>query len=144
MRYEDQHFRKQRVRLDGNEFDGCRFTDVVFDYAGGPIHLCGCRFEGLGWAFDGDLARGLAVIGQLYADNQPAALGQLAQAMFPKPAPADRAPREPHPSIAAILEADARDNAPPRGSAGKSNGENMDYSRLKVAIKRGRGLAKAA
>ena len=59
MRYEGQHFRKQRVRLDGNEFDGCRFTNVVFDYSGGPIHLCRCEFQGFTWQFGGDLARGL-------------------------------------------------------------------------------------
>lgn len=144
MRYEGQHFSKQRVRLDGNEFDSCRFTDVVFDYAGGPIHLCGCKFEGLGWAFDGDLARGLAVIGQLYANNQPAALGQLAQVMFPKLAADEGRPSRPHPSLAAVLEADERDAAAPQARGDKSNVEDLDYSRLKVAIKRDRRLAKAA
>ena len=109
MRYEGRHFSNERVCLDGNQFDGCRFTNVLFEYAGGPIHLCGCRFEGFGWEFRGDLARGLAVLGQLHAERPAAALGFLSQAMFPAPPAAARA--QPHPSLAAILDADEHDAA---------------------------------
>ena len=85
MRYEGEHFRDQRVQLDGNEFEGCCFTNVLFEYAGGPVYLSGCRFEGFGWQFAGDLGRGLRMLAQLYASSPAAALTQLSKALFPKP-----------------------------------------------------------
>lgn len=135
MHYQGQQFSNQLVQLDGNQFDNCRFSNVVFQYAGGPIHLCGCQFEGLGWQFEGDLARGLAVLGHLYADNQAAALSQVARAVFPTPAtaaPAEAAPRM-HASLAAILEAADEDDA----EAEAIEALPISYSRLHGAIKRG-------
>ena len=85
MRYEGEHFRDQRVQLDGNEFEGCRFTNVLFDYAGGPVAISGCRFEGFAWQFTGALGRGLRMLAQLYAATPAAALTQLSKALFPKP-----------------------------------------------------------
>lgn len=135
MQYTGGHFSNQQVRLDGNQFDDCRFTNVVFEYAGGPIHLRGCQFEGFRWQFDGDLARGLAVIGRLYGDNQAAALTQVAQAIFPKPV-TERTPDAPppvHPSLAAILDAADEDDA----EATALDALPVAYSRLRSAIKRG-------
>lgn len=136
MHYQGEHFSNQLVQLDGNQFDGCRFTNVVFQYAGGPIHLCGCRFEGFGWQFEGDLGRGLAVLGQLYGDNQAAALGQVARAIFPQPAsvpaPGETQPRI-HASLAAILDAADEDDA----EAEAIEALPISYARLRGAIKRG-------
>ena len=140
MHYTAQHFSNQTVTLDGNQFDDCRFTNVVFDYAGGPVHLCGCRFEGFRWQFSGDLARGLAVIGRLYGDNQAAALTQLAQAVFPKPsAPRPAGPSPVHPSLAAILDSADEDDA----EQAAIEELPIAYSRLRGAIKRG-GFVRAA
>lgn len=141
MHYTGEHFSNQLVRLDGNQFDGCRFTNVVFEYAGGPIHLCACRFEGFRWQFDGDLARGLAVLGQLYGDNQAAAMTQVARAIFPKTtasAPSETAPRI-HASLAAILDNADEDDAEQEAIEGLP----IAYSRLRGAIKRG-GFSRAA
>jgi hypothetical protein len=110
MRYEGEHFRKQRVSLDGNAFENCRFTDVIFDYSGGAIHLCGCTFDGFRWQLGGDLARGLAVLGRLHAADQAAALSLIAKAMFEHVPNAG--PTEVHPSLAAILEAGEKPERP--------------------------------
>lgn len=134
MRYEGQSFRNERVRLDGNEFDSCHFINVMFDYAGGPIHLRGCTFEGFDWQFGGDLARGLAVLAQLYSSNRAAAVSQVSKAMFPHPPIAPGAPRPLHPTIAKILEAEAREAAEARAEAELV--EQVDYSRLHAAIRR--------
>ena len=127
MHYTGEHFSNQPVRLDGNQFDGCRFTNVIFEYAGGPIYLCGCRFEGFRWQFEGDLARGLAVLGQLYGDNQAAAITQVARAIFPKtaaPAASEAAPRI-HASLAAILDSADEDDA----AAGRRRGAIGGFER---------------
>jgi len=142
MRYEGEHFRDTRVRLDGNEFDGCRFTNVLFEYAGGPVHLCGCQFHGFGWGFGGDLGRGLAMLGQLYASTPAVAVGQLSKAMFPKPVAAPGTPPKIPASVAAILAAEEREarTAPePEAPA-----DPFDYSRLHASIRRAPKLARAA
>lgn len=140
MHYTGQHFSNQTVQLDGNQFDDCRFTNVVFEYAGGPIHLCGCRIEGFRWQFGGDLARGLAVIGRLHGGNQAAALTQIAQAVFPKPAETLPAGAPPiHPSLAAILDSADEDDA----EQAAIEELPIAYSRLRGAIKRG-GFVRAA
>jgi hypothetical protein len=108
MRYEGEAFHDCRVELDGNQFDSCRFNNVTFHYSGGPIHLCGCEFDGFGWTFGGDLARGLAVLGQLYASNQAVAVSQLSKAMFPPRRQAATA-KPMHPSLAAILQSAEHD-----------------------------------
>lgn len=142
MRYEGEHFRDVRVKLDGNEFDNCRFTNVLFEYAGGPVHLSGCHFEGFGWAFGGDLGRGLAMLGQLYASAPAQAISQISKAMFPKPmaGPGGR-PSMPA-SVAAILEAEERDAT----AAAKSDtpDDPFDYSRLHATIRRAPKLARTA
>lgn len=106
MRYQGEHFRSQHVQLDGNQLESCRFTDVIFDYAGGPIHLCGCTFEGFRWQLGGDLARGLAVLGHLHATDQAPALSLIARAMF-EHVPSS-GPTQVHPSLTAVLEAGER------------------------------------
>lgn len=142
MRYEGEHFRDTRVKLDGNEFDKCRFTNVLFEYAGGPVHLCGCEFNGFAWAFGGELGRGLAMLGQLYASNPAVALAQVSKAMFPKPVAAPGTPPRIPASVAAILAAEAReaDAAPNTEPAA----DPFDYSRLHASIRRAPRLARAA
>jgi hypothetical protein len=142
MRYEGEHFRDTRVKLDGNEFDGCHFTNVLFEYAGGPVHLCGCQFEGFAWTFGGELGRGLAMLGQLYASNPGAALAQVSRAMFPKPVTAPGAPPRMPASVAAILEAEERDAA--TASKAEPPVDPCDYSRLHASIRRAPKLARAA
>lgn len=85
MDYRNVTFRQERVRLDHGRFEACRFEDVLLEYGGGPVHISGCSFEGgLRWAFTGDLGRGLAALGALYADKQAVGLKVLVDAMFPK------------------------------------------------------------
>lgn len=144
MRYEGQHFRNTRVQLDGNEFDQCRFTNVLFEYAGGPVHLCGCQFEGFAWQFAGDLGRGLAMLGQLYASNPGPAIAQVSKAMFPKPADTSGAQPQIPASVAAILEAEEREARDIPGSEPETPAEPFDYSRLHATIRRAPKLARTA
>jgi hypothetical protein len=131
VRYEDEHFRDQRVQLDGNEFEGCCFTNVLFEYGGGPVYLSGCRFEGFSWHFAGDLGRGLSMLAQLYASSPAAALTQLSKALFPKPGMAPGTfPRQ----------AEAPDVAPDP----ETPADPFDYSRLHASIRRAPKLARAA
>jgi hypothetical protein len=131
VRYEGEHFRDQRVQLDDNEFEGCHFTNVQFDYAGGPVYISGCRFEGFSWHFSGDLGRGLQMLAQLYASSPAAALTQLSKALFPKPGmmpgtfpcPRDEPDAAPEPEAAA---------------------DPFDYSRLHASIRRAPKLARTA
>jgi hypothetical protein len=144
MRYEGQHFSDTRVTLDGNEFDGCRFTNVLFEYAGGPVHLCGCQFEGFGWEFGGDLGRGLSMLGQLYASGPGAAIAQISKAMFPKPATAPGVPPQIPASVAAILAAEERDARGAAASEPERPADPFDYSRLHATIRRAPKLARTA
>lgn len=93
MEFQDTRFHNQEVRLDHGRFERCEFADVILEYGGGPVHIADCRFTGrLQWRFTGDLGRGLAAIGQLYAGRQAAGLKAIVDAMFPakgadRPAP---------------------------------------------------------
>lgn len=85
MQFSGVTFKNQRVRLDGGEFQGCVFENVVLEYGGGALALEGCQFRGrIGWAFDGDFGRGLAAFGQLFHDRQAAGLKTIVEAMFPR------------------------------------------------------------
>jgi len=141
VRYEGEHFRDQRVQLDSNEFEGCEFTNVMFEYAGGPVYLAGCRFDGFAWQFTGDLGRGLAMLAQLYASNPAAALTQLSKALFPKPGTAPGTPPRLPASVAAIFEAEERDAAAVEPA---TPADPFDYSRLHASIRRAPKLARAA
>lgn len=95
MQFEGAVFRNQAVELDGARFDNCTFDNVVLVYGGGPLHLAGCTFTGgIAWRFVGDLGRGLAAIGQLYADKQAVGLKAVVDAMFPAKATAPPTPIE--------------------------------------------------
>ena len=69
MHYENQHFDQTHVDLDGNSFTNCRFTNVVFRYAGGPLDMTDCSMDRFSWQFGGDLARGLHALHQLYGTD---------------------------------------------------------------------------
>jgi hypothetical protein len=131
VRYEGEHFRDQRVQLDGNEFEGCRFTNVLFEYGGGPVAISGCRFEGFAWQFTGDFGRGLQMLAQLYAATPAAALTQLSKALFPKPGMAPGT----FPSPRDETEAEAESDDP---------ADAFDYSRLHASIRRAPKLARPA
>ena len=40
------HFQGETVKVDGNDFDQCTFTNCVFWWHGGPFNMINCRFDG--------------------------------------------------------------------------------------------------
>lgn len=66
MLYENQNFEGGTVELDGNDFRGCTFRGAVLRYSGGPVEMTDCRIESFSCEFDGDLARGLFILYQLF------------------------------------------------------------------------------
>ncbi|MFD1611747.1 hypothetical protein ACFSCW_08035 [Sphingomonas tabacisoli] len=120
------------MQLDGNEFESCRFTNVLFDYSGGPVSLCGCSFDGFGWQLGGDLGRGLSMLGALYETKQGAGMALIANSMFPKQQqPAGPAPL--HPSLVKLFEAESREETEANAA---ETADTVDYGRLHAAIRR--------
>jgi len=66
MDYANQTFENGTVELDGNSYSGCTFRGVTFKYAGGPVEMDDCALERFSFQFDGDLARGLFTLYQLF------------------------------------------------------------------------------
>jgi hypothetical protein len=65
-KFENQTFEGGTVSLDGNEFVRCTFRDVVLKYAGQGVDMTDCNIEQFRFQFDGDLARGLHTLYQLF------------------------------------------------------------------------------
>ena len=71
------------VHLDGDSFERCTFRNVVFHYGGGPAAINDCRFEGgMEWKFEGDLERGLGLLGSLFSERPELAMKIVQNAMF--------------------------------------------------------------
>ncbi len=66
MDHVNQIFESTTVSLDGNSYTGCSFRDVTFVYAGGPVEMANCGMDRFSFQFDGDLARGLFTLYQLF------------------------------------------------------------------------------
>jgi hypothetical protein len=69
MEFVDQAFKGVTVELDGNRYIRCTFVDVIFHYAGGPLDMEGCGMDRFSFQFDGDLARGLFTLYQLFGTD---------------------------------------------------------------------------
>ena len=66
MEFVDQSFEGVTVELDGNTYRNCRFLNVVFQYAGGPVEMSDCHIDRFSFQFGGDLAQGLFTLYQLF------------------------------------------------------------------------------
>jgi hypothetical protein len=66
MDHVNQTFESTTVSLDGNSYADCTFRDVTFVYAGGPLDMTNCTMDRFAFQFDGDLARGLFALYQLF------------------------------------------------------------------------------
>lgn len=53
MRYENLHFKDETVKVDGNEYQNCVFTESRVVFTGGiPPRFTGCVFDRCQWVFD--------------------------------------------------------------------------------------------
>ena len=66
MDHVNQTFEAETVTLDGNSYTDCTFRNVTFVYAGGPLEMSNCAMDRFSFRFDGDLARGLFTLYQLF------------------------------------------------------------------------------
>ena len=66
MDYKDQSFENTTVELDGNNFENCKFDNVVFQYAGGDLNMRNCDMNRFSFQFGGALANGLFALYQLF------------------------------------------------------------------------------
>jgi hypothetical protein len=64
--YYNQTFENEEVILDGNSFENCTFTNVVFNYGGGHLVMKNCGMDRFSFRFSGDLANGLFALHQLF------------------------------------------------------------------------------
>jgi hypothetical protein len=64
--FSKRDFSEGVVDLDGNEFHGCRFANVTFNYGGGIVGFTDCHFGQVAWNFEGALGNGLQMLAQLY------------------------------------------------------------------------------
>src|SRR3954464_2218185 len=58
-RHVDEHFKDTTIRLDGNTYDGCTFTNCTLIYAGttDDTTVISPRFEHCKWGFEGPAIR---------------------------------------------------------------------------------------
>lgn len=66
MHYENRVFERETVKLDGNSFTRCTFREAVIVYGGGELTMANCAFESFSIKVEGDLARGLDNLHQLF------------------------------------------------------------------------------
>jgi len=66
VEYKDQVFENVEVPLDGNSFENCTFTNVVFRFGGGDLVMKNCGMDRFRFQFDGALSNGLYAMYQLF------------------------------------------------------------------------------
>jgi hypothetical protein len=64
MRFKDKVFRNCEQKVDGHQFEGCRFEDVTLLYYGTSetVSISGCEFVRSGFEFRGNAAKTLAFL----------------------------------------------------------------------------------
>ena len=66
MDYKDQVFDSVEVVLDGNSYEHCTFTNVIFRFGGGDLVMKNCGMDRFRFQFDGALSNGLYALYQLF------------------------------------------------------------------------------
>jgi len=69
MHYENRVFERETVKLDGNSFTRCTFREAVVVYSGGELTMANCAFESFSIKVEGDFARGLDNLHQLFGTD---------------------------------------------------------------------------
>jgi len=64
--YNSNSFTGQRIKLDGNTFEGNKFTNCVLVYGGGPLTFSNNSLNGVQWEFVDDAARTLGLLSSFY------------------------------------------------------------------------------
>jgi hypothetical protein len=68
MKFENREFRKEKINLNGNEFDRCKFFDCELVFNGvGLVALTNNNFHDCRWTFEGPAADTVAFMKALYA-----------------------------------------------------------------------------
>lgn len=80
-KFEAQTFKNCRVVLDGNEYVGCAFEDVIIEYGGGAFVLNDSTFTNYRFAIVGDLARGIQAMRAIAHSDSPKAVKRLVDDM---------------------------------------------------------------
>jgi len=76
----NQAFRDETLSVDGNEYVGCTFTDVVFVYGGGALPtFTKCLFSDVALQFEGAAASTLKFLNGLAANGYPAATANIVE-----------------------------------------------------------------
>lgn len=79
---ENTWFKDDAVRLDGNRYVKCNFTDCQLIYAGeDETDFQDCTFMGCSWTFDDAALRTLSFLTTLYHSAGPVG-GDLVEAIF--------------------------------------------------------------
>lgn len=83
MQFKDRNFKDEDVRLDGNDYVGCRFENVRMIYAGGELPgFERCEFTSFRFMFEGAADRTVQL---LQAMSQPdSGFTQLFRDVFPR------------------------------------------------------------
>lgn len=67
MRVANRHFSNEIVELDGNQFEGCTFTECKLRFSAfDRVYFTGCVFTQCDWAFDGPAENMLFFLSDLY------------------------------------------------------------------------------
>jgi hypothetical protein len=64
--YKDQAFENVEVPLDGNTFENCTFSNVLFRFGGGDLVMKNCGMDRFSFVFEGPLSNGLFALHQLF------------------------------------------------------------------------------
>lgn len=66
MDYKNELFDSVEVVLDGNSYEHCTFTNVIFRFGGGDLVMKNCGMDRFSFQFDGALSNGLYALYQLF------------------------------------------------------------------------------
>ena len=69
MEFDGVTFEGDPVSIDGNTYRNCTFSNVVLQYAGGPVEMSDCTLDKFSFQFGGDLAQGLFTLFQLFGTD---------------------------------------------------------------------------